>query len=102
MHRIPIEYNTFIKSLKNNVPLKDCSGPMKSMWHAKKNNWGEAHRISQDINSKLGSWIHAYLHRVEGDDWNAKYWYRQANITPKSISLDKEENQIIMHIFDLK
>ena len=33
---------------------------------------------------------------------NAKYWYRQANITPKSISLDKEENQIIMHIFDLK
>lgn len=44
----------------------------------KAGHWDEAHRIVQDINTPEAAWIHAYLHRVEGDSGNAAYWYRRA------------------------
>jgi len=44
----------------------------------KAGDWDEAHRIVQDIHTAEAAWIHAYLHRVEGDPGNAAYWYRRA------------------------
>lgn len=41
-------------------------------------NWETAHRIVQEIHTPEAAWIHAYLHRVEGDLGNAAYWYRRA------------------------
>ena len=49
-----------------------------SLWHAKQGNWDAAHNIAQDIPTKMGSWIHALLHVIEGDQWNADYWFAKA------------------------
>lgn len=49
-----------------------------SLWHAKQGSWDAAHNIAQDIHTKTGSWIHALLHVIEGDQWNADYWFAKA------------------------
>jgi len=49
-----------------------------ALWQAKQGNWDAAHNIAQDIHTKMGSWIHALLHVIEGDQWNADYWFAKA------------------------
>jgi hypothetical protein len=49
-----------------------------ALWHDAQGDWEAAHRVAQDVAGRDGAWVHAYLHRREGDDWNAAYWYRQA------------------------
>jgi len=49
-----------------------------ALWHAKQGHWDAAHNIAQDIHSKMGSWIHALLHVIERDQWNADYWFSKA------------------------
>ena len=56
----------------------------------KDGDWEEAHRIIQDINTPEAAWIHAYLHRVEGDHWNANYWYNRAGREFFSGATDEE------------
>ncbi len=53
-------------------------GPLLALWLAVRGEWEKAHGIAQEIESAEGSWVHAYLHRVEGDAFNAAYWYRRA------------------------
>jgi hypothetical protein len=50
----------------------------KALWHAKKGSWEEAHQIAQEIHTPLGSWVHALLHLIEGDQGNANYWFHKA------------------------
>lgn len=50
----------------------------RALWQAKKGNWDAAHNIAQDIHMPMGSWIHALLHVIEGDQGNANYWYHKA------------------------
>jgi hypothetical protein len=61
-----------------------------ALWHDARGDWDAAHRVAQDIDDRDGAWIHAYLHRKEGDLGNAGYWYRRAGRTPASGSLDDE------------
>lgn len=64
-------------------PIHLCPAA-KALWYAKKGSWDEAHDIAQDIESPLGSWIHALLHLVEGDIGNASYWFAKAGRPVKS------------------
>lgn len=57
-------------------------------------DWDEAHRIVQDINTAEAAWIHAYLHRVEGDLGNAAYWYRRAGRPECHTSLGEEWQEL--------
>jgi len=57
-----------------------------------------AHSIVQDINTQTASWIHAYLHRVEGDLGNANYWYNRAGEKSSTESLEVELNKIIKSV----
>jgi hypothetical protein len=50
----------------------------QSLWHIKNGSWEKAHNIAQDIHTPMGSWIHALLHVIEGDPWNADYWFAKA------------------------
>ena len=50
----------------------------EALWHARHGSWESAHNIAQEIPTKLGSWIHAMLHVIEGDQWNADYWFAKA------------------------
>ncbi len=68
---------------------------IKALETERNGNWDEAHRIVQDINSAEAAWIHAYLHRVEGDLGNAAYWYRRAGRPECRTSL-KDEWQVIV------
>ena len=63
---------------------------LRAMWYAGKGQWDEAHRIAQDVNDQSGAWVHAHLHRAEGDLGNARYWYRQASQPEALDSLDAE------------
>ena len=70
--------NTYIKALE-----ADKSG-----------DWDKAHELIQDLPSQEAAWIHAYLHRKEGDKWNAQYWYSRAGKPFFDGSLDDEWEQL--------
>ena len=70
------------------------SDALQAMWHDAAGNWDRAHDIAQEIHAAEGSWIHAYLHRKEGDLGNAAYWYRLANQPVCKVSLEEEWEQI--------
>ncbi|MBY0434453.1 MAG: hypothetical protein K2U26_10120 [Cyclobacteriaceae bacterium] len=67
---------------------------LQALWHARQGNWPNAHDIAQDIYTREGAWIHAYLHRQEGDPSNASYWYRQAGRPPSQLTLEQEWEEI--------
>jgi len=56
----------------------DVSPLLRALWHDTNGDWGRAHTIAQDIDDASAAWVHAYLHRKEGDSGNAAYWYRRA------------------------
>lgn len=73
---------------------------LKALWFEGKGDWESAHNIAQDIHNNDGSWIHAYLHRVEGDLGNASYWYSRANRKMPSSSLKDEWNAMVKELLD--
>ena len=68
----------FKASLANPAPAPDLGPPLAALRWAANGNWGQAHKIVQDEDDANSAWVHAYLHRVEGDLGNAGYWYRRA------------------------
>ena len=97
---IPKTYLEFEKSLEfTNVP-KDWSNGLKATWYDAKGDWEASHNIAQDMHNELGSWLHAYLHRKEGDRFNAGYWYRLANKEYPTITLDEELKVIVEFIIE--
>ena len=67
---------------------------LQSLWYDAKNDWVKSHAIIQDVEGTTAAWIHAYLHRKEGDLWNADYWYERAGRKRPSASLQEEWNTI--------
>jgi hypothetical protein len=61
-----------------------------ALWHDARGDWDAAHRVAQDVDDEDGAWVHAYLHRKEGDDGNAAYWYRRAGRSPGRGTLHEE------------
>lgn len=61
-----------------------------ALWHDRRGDWEAAHQVAQDVPDPAGAWIHAYLHRKEGDLANAGYWYRRASRPQPRGSLDEE------------
>ena len=84
----------YIASLDGAAPAPDLSAPLAALWWAAKGDWDQAHRIVQDESSREAAWVHAYLHRVEGDLGNAGYWYRQAGQPVATDSLQAEWDRI--------
>lgn len=60
------------------APPAGSSLAVQALWHDARGDWQAAHGCAQDDHSADGSWIHAYLHRKEGDLGNARYWYQRA------------------------
>lgn len=88
----------FRSSLSDPRPPEGLPGTLQAMWYDARGDWDKAHDIAQEIGDSSGSWIHAYLHRKEGDEWNAAYWYRRAGKpVPSGLSLQEEWEQITAH-----
>ena len=81
-------------SLANAGPDAALSPPLAALWWAAKGNWDAAHKIVMDEETKDAAWVHAYLHRVEGDLGNAGYWYRRAGQPVATDSLQAEWERI--------
>jgi hypothetical protein len=64
------------------------------LWWDAKGDWTKAHESALQDEGPAGAWIHAYLHRKEGDSSNAAYWYQRAGKPPGKMSIDEEWNQI--------
>ena len=90
----------FEQSLNQELPSSDLTPLLKSLWYAGKKDWTNSHNIVEQINSLESSWIHAYLHRWEGDEWNANYWYSKAKRNMPTISLDEEWKHIVRFLLD--
>lgn len=85
----------FKASLSGAAPVPRLSAPLAALWWAAKGGWDEAHKIVQDESTREAAWVHAYLHRVEGDLGNAGYWYRQAGRPAARDSLEEEWERIV-------
>jgi hypothetical protein len=59
-------------------PPENISPALRALWHDARGEWDAAHSVAQAIEDETGAWVHAYLHRKEGDAANAAYWYRRA------------------------
>jgi hypothetical protein len=68
----------FKRTLSKPKPPAGLAPALAALWWAGKDNWDKAHAIVMEEGGKDCAWVHAYLHRVEGDLGNAGYWYRQA------------------------
>ena len=84
----------FKASLSGAAPAPQFDAPLAALWWAAKGNWDEAHRIVQDEPTADAAWVHAYLHRVEGDLSNASYWYRRARQPVAAGPLETEWERI--------
>jgi hypothetical protein len=80
----------FKASLSGAAPAPEFGAPLAALWWAAKGGWDQAHKLVQDEGTADSAWVHAYLHRVEGDIGNAGYWYRQAAKPVAAGSLETE------------
>ena len=80
----------FKRSLSKTKPPADLAPALAALWWAGKDKWDTAHEIVMNEGGKDCAWVHAYLHRKEGDLSNARYWYRQAGRPPFEGTLDEE------------
>lgn len=79
---------------------KNLSPLLHAMWHDHRGNWEASHNLAQDIHTRDGAWVHGYLHRKEGDQSNARYWYHQAGKQMPVISLEKEWEEIVKALLE--
>lgn len=91
-------FNAFLASAADAAaPPDGLSEILVALWWAEKGDWHASHDVAQDIPSADGSWVHAYLHRVEGDLGNAGYWYARARREMPSVSVEEERRDLIRH-----
>jgi hypothetical protein len=75
----------------NMNPTREKFGPeLMALWYDGKGDWNKAHDQVDQLPGKSAARIHAYLHRKEGDLWNADYWYKRAGEIRPSVNLEEE------------
>ncbi len=84
----------FKQTLAAKEPPGDVAVYLKALWFDAKGDWDKAHDIVQDIHDTNASWVHAYLHRKEGDVFNSEYWYNRAGKKRSNAPLEYEWEEI--------
>jgi hypothetical protein len=90
----------FKASMKKAKPPSDLPPALAALWWAAKDKWDKAHHIVMNEGGRDCAWVHAYLHRREGDLENARYWYRQARRSAPANSLPAEWGEIAATLVD--
>lgn len=87
-----------LKELENSIQRdaepQNLTAELTALWFEAKGDWDRAHCIVQEMSTREAMWVHAYLHRVEGDLGNSNYWYSRANKTMPRIAFREEWRQI--------
>jgi len=84
----------FRDSLRKDAPPAPLDLALGGLWWDAKGDWTKAHESAQQDEGQAGSWVHAYLHRKEGDASNATYWYSRAGRRPSTATLEEEWKEI--------
>jgi len=90
-----MQFEAFKQSLDHSSPPEGICIHLIAMWYDARHDWDRAHRMVDHLEDSNGCWVHAYLHRKEGDVGNADYWYHRANKKRPSVSLDEEWESIV-------
>lgn len=90
-------FQEFSTSLHQTEPPAHLSAVLRGLWYDGVGDWDRAHQEVQDLEGRDAAWIHAYLHRKEGDLSNAQYWYRRANREMPRASLESEWQSLVEH-----
>jgi hypothetical protein len=88
------DMEAFEASLGGTAPPAGLPGPLRALWHAARGEWDAAHGVVQDDDGAEAAWVHAHLHREEGDLPNARYWYSRAGRTMPVQPVEQERRQI--------
>ena len=89
-----MQFEQFKSSLAGAAPPAGLSLPLQALWWVAKGDWHRAHSCCQQAHDEHGAWVHAHLHRVEGDERNAAGWYKRAGKTPSEAAFDEEWNDL--------
>lgn len=92
----------FKESTASPEPPHHLSNILQGLWYDRKGDWDRAHDLVDGAPGDEAAWVHAYLHRKEGDNWNADYWYRRAGRTRPDTSLEDEWLDITKHLLNQK
>jgi hypothetical protein len=99
---VVVDLAQFKTSLAAEAPAGDVAAPLAGLWWTAKGDWDRAHRIVQDESTRAAAWVHAHLHRLEGDLGNASYWYRQAGQPVATDALELEWERIASALLGTK
>lgn len=88
-------YEEFRASIAKSDPPAGLTRIQRALWEDAKGNWSRAHELVQDDASTEAEWVHAYLHRKEGDLGNASYWYNRCGRPVCTDALEKEWERIV-------
>jgi hypothetical protein len=95
IHRSHMTFDDFYNSLTASQPPAELTPALSGLWWDAKGDWKQAHERAQEDEGPEASWVHAYLHRKEGDQENAAYWYRRAGKPVCRESFDGEWRRIV-------
>jgi hypothetical protein len=90
----------FRASITQSSPPATLPPLVAALWWEAKGDWEQAHEIAQDESGRDAAWVHAYLHRKEGDEGNAGYWYGQARRPHCALPFEKEWEQIVSDLLN--
>jgi len=89
------------KKTVSSSTVPDVAPALVALWHDARGDWDKAHAVPQAVDDETRAWVHAYLHRKEGDLSNAAYWYRRAHQPVASESLEEEWTRIVTALLAL-
>ena len=90
-----MQFESFQQSINDAAPPAGISVYLEALWYDGNGNWNKAHSMVDSLGDTTACWVHAYLHRKEGDLWNSDYWYRKAGKTRPDVSLQQEWETIV-------
>ncbi len=90
-----LDLTSFKATLEDAAPPAGLGGALAALWQAAKGDWDAAHHLAQADKSEAGAWVHAHLHRIEGDAGNAAHWYRRAGKPRSTAPLEAEWDEIV-------
>jgi len=97
-----MNWKEFLDSIESEKrPRETLSRTLQALWYERRGQWEEAHQTAQAEENSDGAWVHAYLHRREGDRSNARYWYHQAGRPESKETLDQEWESITRQLLEL-
>lgn len=95
-----MNFDDFQSSLSGSHPPAGTDTCLEALWYEGKGDWEKAHELIQHIENKTAARIHAYLHRKEGDTWNANYWYGKAGRRMPGHTPEKEWELMVKELLE--